>query len=377
MPIKGNSVTSHQINNSPIPRSDFSAKNLGEGRIRGLDGMRAGSVLLVLLSHFGFEKVIPGALGVTIFFFISGFLITILLLREHQKYGKIEIMNFYKRRQIRLLPELLFYIIISGFIGVIYVGLPRVQDYLSSVFYYANYYHLYQIYTSGIIDFRWPHFWTLAVEQHFYLTFPLIFVAFITNPKRLIIFLISLCVAVFVWRGIIIISGGSSRYTYEASDARIDSIVYGCITAVLLWFGTINVGRFGLWLIGAGASLLVATLIIRSPFFRDVIRYSMQGLALMLIFLGLYASKKGEFILRILESAPLVWVGRMAYGAYLWHFDFLVVVQSFKLEGSFETHPIYTVFLASILSVATFVMAYASFRLVFTPAQKIFNHRLF
>jgi peptidoglycan/LPS O-acetylase OafA/YrhL len=169
---------------------------LTNGRILGLDGMRAMSVLLVLLSHFGFEKIVPGALGVTIFFFISGFLITVLLLREFQEYGKIDILHFYKRRQMRLLPELLFYIFISGFIGILYVGLPRLQDYLSGLFYYANYYHLYQIYVAGVIDFRWPHFWTLAVEQHFYLTFPLIFAAFILKPKQLLNVLIALCILI-------------------------------------------------------------------------------------------------------------------------------------------------------------------------------------
>ncbi len=347
---------------------------LSKGRVLGLDGMRAISVLLVLLSHFGFEKIVPGALGVTSFFFISGFLITILLLREYQEHGKIDILQFYKRRQIRLLPELLFYICISGFVGIIYVGLPRVQDYLSGLFYYANYYHLYQIYVSGIVDFRWPHFWTLAVEQHFYLTFPLIFYVFIRKPKQLLRVLIALCILVLVWRGVIILSGGSARYTYEASDARMDSIAYGCITALILWFGKnskpIDFRPYTYWFISAGFVLIVASLAIRAPFFREVIRYFVQGMALMLIFLGLYGSLKGDFLIRILETAPLVWMGRMAYGAYLWHFDFLVIIQSFKLESSFEMRPVYTLALASVLISGTFILAYISFKFIFLPSQK-------
>jgi peptidoglycan/LPS O-acetylase OafA/YrhL len=302
-----------------------------------------------------FEKIIPGALAVTIFFFISGFLITILLLREYQEHGKIDILQFFKRRQIRLLPELLFYIFISGFVGIIYVGLPRLQDYLSGVFYYANYYHLYQTYVSGINDFRWPHFWTLAVEQHFYLTFPFVFSVFILKPNRFLRVLITLCVLILISRGLIILSGGSARYTYEASDARMDSIAYGCITAIILWFGKkgkpIDLGSYTYWFMGIGFALIFATLAIRTPFFREVIRYSVQGMALMLIFLGLYGSKKGDFFISILETKPLIWTGRMAYGAYLWHFDYLVIVQSFKLESSFETRPIYTLILAFILIV--------------------------
>jgi peptidoglycan/LPS O-acetylase OafA/YrhL len=353
--------------------------NLSNGRIVGLDGMRALSVLLVLFSHFGFEKIIPGALGVTIFFFISGFLITLLLFREFRSTGKIKILDFYARRQARLLPELLFYILVSGVLGILYIGLPRLQDYLSALFYYANYHHLFAIYTSGITDFRWPHLWSLAVEQHFYLTFPFIFAAFAPKPQRLFTFLISLCLLILIWRGIIITFGGNVRYTYEASDARIDSIAYGCITAIILWFGwngkSINLGQKGHWFIATGVILLVATIAIRYSFFREVIRYSLQGLALMLIFLGLYGSNMGFTIIRILESAPLIWMGHMTYGAYLWHFDFLILAQHFNIESSFEIRPIYTIALALTLTSGTFIMAYISYKLIFLPSQKWLHKR--
>ena len=339
---------------------------IANGRIPGLDGMRAVSVLLVMLSHFGFKNQIPGALGVTTFFFISGFLITILLLREFKKTKKIAITDFFIRRQIRLLPELLYYIVLSGFIAALYFGLPKLHDYLTAIFYTSNYFHLFAPSILGITDFRWPHLWSLAVEQHFYLTFPLIFAALIVKPKRLLIALTGLCIAVLIWRITIISSGGSPRYTYEASDARMDSIAYGCITALILWFElgnkAFNVDRWFYPLLATGALFLAASVAIRSPFFRETFRYSLQGLAFMLIFLGLYGSNKARFLITLLEVKPLVWMGNMAYGAYLWHFDFLVFVQSFHLDSSFETRPIYTIVSASALIGCTFMMAYTSYR---------------
>jgi peptidoglycan/LPS O-acetylase OafA/YrhL len=93
----------------------------------------------------------------------------------------------------------------------------------------------------------------------------------------------------------------------------------------------------------------------------------------MLIFLGLYGSQKGKFLISILEIKPLVWMGRMAYGVYLWHFDFLVIAQSFNLESNFETRPFYTFLLASSMIIATFITAYLSYRLIFLPVQKFWK----
>ena len=352
---------------------------IARGRIPGLDGLRAVSVVLVMLSHFGFERLLPGALGVTIFFFISGFLITILLLREFETHKKIVLSSFFIRRQIRLLPELLFYILLSGIIGAAYVGIPKLHDYLTAILYASNYFQVFAPSVLGITDFRWPHLWSLAVEQHFYLTFPFIFAALIMKPNRLILALAGLCIAILLWRITIIASGGSPRYTYEASDARMDSIAYGCMTALILWFElgnkAFNLDRWFYPLITTGAALLVLSIALRSAFFRETFRYSVQGLAFMLIFIALYGSEKPRFFINLLEVKPLVWMGNMAYGAYLWHFDFLVFVQSFHLDSSFETRPIYTIVSASALIGCTFMMAYTSYRFVFVPSQKWLKQR--
>src|SRR5258706_8832372 len=108
-----------------------------------LDGWRAVSILLVLLSHGGLDQVVPGGLGVTIFFFISGFLITSLLISEFQRDGRISLKNFYLRRFWRLAPPLICYIIFSALLIVLFLKTVNPGEFLSAILYFANYYSIF------------------------------------------------------------------------------------------------------------------------------------------------------------------------------------------------------------------------------------------
>lgn len=106
--------------------------------IPGLDGLRALSVLLVIISHCGMPKV-PGGLGVTVFFFISGYLISTLLFTESLQSGRIAVGRFYMRRYLRLMPELIVYIAVAGVGSWLFFKAFRAIDIVAALFYFTNY----------------------------------------------------------------------------------------------------------------------------------------------------------------------------------------------------------------------------------------------
>ena len=291
--------------------------------IPGLDGIRAVAVLVVMLGHYGLGRIVPGGLGVTIFFFLSGFLITTLLLRESGGSGRIDLRNFYIRRFLRLAPELTVFVLFTGAVALALGQTMRPAELLAALLYFTNYYHLAQgMCIETCAD--WHSLWSLAVEEHFYLVFPLVLILSGTASRRLLLILSAVLVISPLWRAAVEASGRfDPEWTYKASDARLDSIAYGAWLAVVF-------ARFPGWLVRArdrgvpllalAALLVLLSLTIRDPMFRATLRYTLQGLALGLVFVVLYASTLGAPLLAALERRPLRWIGQMSYGAYLWHF---------------------------------------------------------
>src|SRR5579871_4507281 len=143
--------------------------------IPSLDGFRAVSVLIVVLGHSGLEALVPGGLGVTIFFFLSGYLITTLMLKERENTGEINILHFYARRVFRLMPPLLISLAIAyglTYAGLLSGGITR-TGLAAQLLYFANYYGLYFDMGNTIPDGT-GILWSLAVEEHFYIFYPLL-----------------------------------------------------------------------------------------------------------------------------------------------------------------------------------------------------------
>jgi peptidoglycan/LPS O-acetylase OafA/YrhL len=350
-----------------------SLAGLAQGRLPGLDGLRALSILLVMLSHFGFGSVVPGALGVTIFFFLSGFLITTLLQREMSETGRVNVHAFLIRRVLRLQPELAAYILITGLLGAALLGLPRPIDFLAGLFYFSNYYQLAALAGATATDFRWPHLWSLAVEEHFYLVYALGFMALFRG--RALLVMATLCLAILAWRYVIVIHFENPRYAYEATDARIDSILYGCLAAFILWrHGAALRSALGggYWIPGlAGLALLGFSLLCRDPLFRDAGRFSVQGVALMLMIASAYLGNGANFAIGLLELAPCQWMGRMSYAAYLWHFDVFKLFELYLPDGAFETARLRNLPLAAAMIAITFAIAWLSHRAIYRPMLRL------
>src|SRR3984893_4831509 len=226
---------------------------LDRSHIPALDGLRAVAVFLVIIAHFGFAQV-PGAHGVMIFFVLSGFLITWLLLKESERYGKISLAGFYKRRTLRIFPAFYVYWLILITLLVATGKAVLWPHAWSALFYTSNYYSA----INGDPNNGLSHTWSLAIEEQFYLLWPFVFLMLRGNLKRMTVFLTAVIGAVWIHRAILcFVFHVDQAYIYAAFDTRLDELMVGCLVAVLLKRRSLS----GLWrAISASAFLPFVTL---------------------------------------------------------------------------------------------------------------------
>jgi peptidoglycan/LPS O-acetylase OafA/YrhL len=306
----------------------------GAGYMPGLDGLRALSILIVLIAHLGFEKIVPGGFGVTVFFFVSGFLITRILVGEQNKNeGRIDLGPFYIRRILRLMPALVVFILGSWLLITPFGGKPLPVHVAAASLYFMNYY--------DVIDtwFNWPervvpwgHLWSLAVEEHFYLIFPAALALLGRTHSARMQLIIGAIVASALWRVTVIhILGWPAEYTYQATECRLENIAWGCLLAVMLDGAPRENARLS-WLVGwhwiaISVGTILFTLLFRDDGFRATWRYSIQGVALFVLILNLYALRSARFAIDWLEVKPLRWIGRLSYSLYLWHWPVIWIAE--------------------------------------------------
>jgi len=308
-----------------------------------LDGIRALSILLVMISHAGFGHIVPGGFGVTIFFFISGYLITSLLIAEAEKYKHIDLKKFYIRRFWRLLPPAIYFIVISSLLIFYINNSIKISEIFAALFYSANYYKIFIHFTNvdGLLS-PFNILWSLAIEEHFYILFaPLL--AFTYRSNRYYQIIVAFLVLPLVIRlgyaltfPDMLHEGG---YTYSATEARIDSIAFGCFMAYLIhkpiqkeWVEKhILKSRYFFF----GVIAIVSSLLVRDLFFRETFRYTIQNIGLFLILSNiLFNSAKIYSAARsFLSSKILTYIGKLSYSLYLQHWLSLTIV-SYALHAN-------------------------------------------
>lgn len=355
------------------------------GYIPGLNGLRAIAVFIVIVAHFGIAKLIPGGFGVTTFFFISGFLITRLLIAEKKLNGKIGLKQFYIRRLIRLYPALIAMIVPTTiYFMMMGYGGPTVTEFMAALGYFTNFFQVAIRSAGDPLPFMsWTHLWSLAVEEHFYLVFPLIVVACGVVTKSLRNTLIAVVILVPLWR--LFIAGGAlgvsvsvPDYNYMMSDARFDSLAWGCLLTVLLDRAQ-SIKKFspliGWGPIAVGFAMLALSFLWRDETFRYVWRYSVQGAAMFLLFLNLYYFRILRFVMKILELAPIAWIGTVSYGLYLWHFP-VIDACSRLIDGkplSDDPASWKAIAIASVVTVAITAFSFYFVEKRFTDLRKNFG----
>jgi peptidoglycan/LPS O-acetylase OafA/YrhL len=305
--------------------------------IPSLDGFRIAAFMLVFLSHASNlgDRLIPGGLGVTVFFFLSGYLITTLMRRESERTGSINFKSFYMRRILRIFPP--FYVVFAIGLLLTAIGIltdtPTWSAVSSQLLYYAN----YRIAFVGFDGFYSGSsiIWSLAVEEHFYFLFPFLYwgmVRFKLARSVQAYTIWGLCALTLLWRLVVVFAFVKpglvpAEYLEYASDTRFDSMLFGCALAVhgnpaLDLGGAVTDSRWRSWGLPASLGLILLSLVVRDPVFRMTLRYTVQGVALYPIFIcAIRYADWGLF--RWLNLAWVKTLGQLSYLLYLIHFSVL------------------------------------------------------
>jgi peptidoglycan/LPS O-acetylase OafA/YrhL len=301
--------------------------------IPSLDGVRACAVMLVFASHAlaqaGLTGVLPGEFGVTTFFFLSGYLITTLLRLEHEQTGAISFRAFYLRRVLRIFPPFYLALAVATLLWLV-GGLPNGPRFeLNGVAWQALFLTNYRVilhgWWTGMAPGTWI-FWSLAVEEHFYLVFPLLYVVllrFVRGRGRQALVLAGLCAVVLAWRVVLVLALGAGKdRTYVATDTRIDSILFGCILGIfanpVLDRTRIDHSTWKFILVPAALLGLLVSFVIRDPWFQETVAYTLQGICLFPLFIAAVRFPAWEPF-QLLNLRPVAFIGVVSYSIYLVH----------------------------------------------------------
>jgi peptidoglycan/LPS O-acetylase OafA/YrhL len=302
-----------------------------EGRVDSLDGLRALAVLVVMGAHAELTFFVGGGVGVDVFFTLSGFLITTLLLQEWRREGRVSLRMFYARRALRLLPALVLCLALVSAYSLLWAPPILRQRNLASVpvvlFYAGNWVRALGHPILGAYE----HTWSLAIEEQFYLLWPPLLLLALRRgaSRRALLVLTSVGVVVPVVLRLLLYHGlGSIARVYNGTDTHGDGLFVGCTLAILLagvrparslrrWLGVAG------W---AGVGALVVTFLADwrlAPHGRGVTYTFTWGiLAAALATAGITAYlvvDRASPLSRLLAWAPLREVGRRSYGIYLFH----------------------------------------------------------
>ncbi|MHB1677806.1 MAG: acyltransferase family protein [Sulfuriferula sp.] len=354
----------------PQSISNENKKNSNMFYIPSLDGIRAIAILIVFLSHAGLGGIIPGGLGVTTFFFLSGYLITTLLRREYEKNNFIDFSHFYMRRMLRIWPN--FYLVLfTGSLLTVLGAMPGQiswMPFIAQVLQFTNYYSIYHggmgtMAGSGV-------FWSLAVEEHFYFLFPFLYLILLRlglTGRQQFLTLILLCLAILAWRYYLVtVMGGSETRIYYASDTRFDSILFGCALGVYknpkMDYIDSSDKRLKYVHLPLALLLLFFTLIYRSELFRETLRYSLQGIALYTLFvIAIRFPQWG--VIRLLNHRWARFAGTLSYSFYLIHFSVITSI-GYWFKGK-------NVIMLSVVSFfCSFLLAYIIYIAVEIPLSR-------
>ena len=313
------------------------------GHVPALDGLRGVAIALVVTYHYwGWPR--GGWLGVDLFFVLSGFLITTLLLEEHAASGRTRLRAFYLRRASRLFPALAVllatYLVIDAVRGTDALGVVARWG-----LYTAN---VYEAFWPGVADHHigLNPLWSLAQEEQFYLIWPaaLLVVTKLRRPAR---FLIALALALALYRAALVLNGASGSRIYFAPDTHADGLVLGSALA----FARRRGAQFR-----PTRTAVIITAILWTP----LVVLTVSVPRTLALFLPLFEVAAVVFVAAAVAGTlrlprPLIWLGSISYSLYLWHAVFL---WAFHGDERFVALP------------ASVAVAYASTRWVERPFRR-------
>lgn len=288
------------------------------GRTDSLDGLRGVAILLVVASHVTASRLpLGGMVGVTLFFVLSGFLITSQLVREYGRSGRVDFKAFYARRALRLLPALILMLLVTPVIlwlandPALTSGI--IPTSLVVLFYLSDFFR-----ASGDTLVVYGHTWSLAVEEQFYLVWPVLIVLVLMKylPRKATYgVLVALAVAFGLWR-----LTASAVLPFERTYFSLDTNAFGLVLGAVLAFRRPAWSpRFaGITAIAATLALLLFAVIPLEPK-SDAYYVGLTFGAPVAALVGALAIAGARLVRGPLSFPPLVFFGRISYGLYLWH----------------------------------------------------------
>lgn len=339
-----------------------------------LDGLRGVAILSVLAFHthhiFGWSLLNGANAGVDIFFVLSGFLITSLLIEEWEKTGEISLKNFYWRRALRLVPALLVLLTALYFLSDLLFspveaddtrrGIPVAFVYVSDVA--LAFFNL----RLGALQ----HTWSLAIEEHFYLIWPVVLLGCLRlgmSKKRLVLLVLLLAVASAVHRAVLHQLGAPPVRTYYGIDTRADSLLIGCAAGMCVSWGLVRARTF--WPLLVLALPLIGFCMVATGYgsaFMSLGGFTLLALATAVVLVNVVLAPS-SYVGGFLEWGGLVWVGRISYGLYLWHYPVFKVTSFLSLGWPWEL---------SIALGVTVAVTCLSYYLIERPALRLkYGHK--
>jgi peptidoglycan/LPS O-acetylase OafA/YrhL len=326
-----------------------------------LDGLRAVAVFVVISYHAGVMQGVPGDLGVTLFFVLSGFLITWLLVKEFVATGSISIRSFYARRALRIFPAYYVFILFSLAVDTA-MGHRWSRTLIAVAFtYLVNYYNAFLGHPNTSI----AHAWSLAVEEQFYLLWPLACLSLLRRSRNTAAHGVAIVIVVAaLWRSsLYLFAHAPVSYLYNAFDTRCDSLAIGCFLALSLdtrWFNLVRER------IRSSALLPLVTLALiwlAHRFGTSAYHYTIGmtvDAVLLAVFMVQMLGLSSRPLWRWLDHPVARWLGRISYPSYLYHEWGLSVGRRLLPHA-----PQLLIFAAGYL--ATLCFAYGSYRVVERP----------
>lgn len=347
--------------------------------IAGLDSLRGLAILGVILYHINFNWLPGGFLGVTVFFVLSGYLITDILVVEWKRTGRIDLKDFWLRRARRLLPGMLVMLVITLAWVTISHGslLGKMRgDSVAALFYFSNWWYIYHklsYFESFATVSPLNHFWSLAVEEQFYVVWPIIIglgLFYVKKQSRLTLFIFLGAIASAVAMAMIYVPGADPSRVYYGTDTRAFSLLIGAALA-FIWPSSrlaekiIPRARLVLDVIGGIALIVILAMFWKTNQYDPFLyRGGMFLLSIATAILVANLAHPASRISMLLRFKPLRWIGVRSYGIYLWHYPIITLTNPQGNAGEFQlTRAIFQFFLILF-------MAQISWKFIENPIRK-------
>ena len=351
-----------------------------------IDSLRALAVLAVIIYHVDVNYLPGGFLGVDLFFVLSGYLISSLIIKEYKKTGSLNLYNFYIRRARRLLPAVYFMITVVLVVMVMFNGVLLKKSHLDAIFgyiYSSNWWYIFHkldYFDSFGSQSPFKHLWSLAIEEQFYMIFPLLFLLINRKKKdkdgfyklnRNFLYVILGVILVSLIAHIILFDINNISRIYFGTDTRAFSLLVGAVGAILYPMDKLNTKITPQEnLVYSVVSLIsIAALITIMIYTSEYNTWLYRGGFLLVAILGIIiiisSGKQHTVMVKLLSFKPVVFIGKISYSLYLWHFPVLVLTTPVSEIGKPN------IFFVVLRVILTFILAIISYALVETPIRKL------